>query len=67
MKCGSFNLAWHFNLKWFRIDVTFEMRTVPYGMCLFNDNVSKHEHHIYMKLRERGREQNSGETERECV
>jgi hypothetical protein len=54
-------------LKWFHIDVTLEMRTVLYGMRLFNDNISKHEHHIYMKRKEGGREQNSGETERECV
>ncbi len=43
------------------------MRTVLYGICLFNDKVSKHGHHIYMKQNEGEREQDSGETERECV
>ncbi len=33
----------------FCVDVTFEIRTVIYRICLFNDTVSKHEHHIYMK------------------
>jgi hypothetical protein len=41
--------------SWFRIDVAFEMRTVLYGMHLFNDNVSKHGHHIYMKRKEGGK------------
>jgi hypothetical protein len=54
-------------LKWFRINVTFEMRTVLFGMRLFNDNISKHEHHIYMKRKEGGREPNSGERESVCV
>jgi hypothetical protein len=45
----------------------FEMRTVLYGIRLFNDDLSKHGHHIYMKWNEGGREQDSGETERECV
>ncbi len=43
------------------------MRTVLYGIHLFNDDVSKHGHHIYMKQKEWGREQDSRETERECV
>jgi len=54
-------------LERFHIDVTFEMRTVLYGMHLFNDNVSKHGHHIYMYRAEGGKEQDSRETERECV
>jgi hypothetical protein len=52
-------------LERFHIDVTFEMRTVLYGMHLFNDNVSKHGHHIYMNREEGGKEQDSRETERE--
>ncbi len=53
----------------FRTDVTFEMRTVLSEICLFNDYLSKHGHHIYMKRKEGEREQDSGETkrERECV
>ncbi len=43
------------------------MRTVLYGIRLFNDNISKHGHHIYMKPKEGEREQDSGETERESV
>ncbi len=42
------------------------MRRVLYGICLFNDNVSKQGHHIYMKRKEGEREQDSGETERVC-
>jgi hypothetical protein len=49
----------------FRLDVTFEVRTVLYGIRLFNDKVSKHGHHIYVKRNEGEREQYSGETERE--
>ncbi len=44
-----------------------EMRTVLYGIRLFNDNFSKHGLYIYMKWKEGEREQNSGETERERV
>ncbi len=43
------------------------MRTVLSKIHLFNDNVSKHGHHIYMKQKEGEREQDSGETERVCV
>jgi hypothetical protein len=45
------------------------MRTVLYGIRLFNDKVYKHGHHIYMKWKEGEREQDTGETkrERECV
>ncbi len=53
----------------FCIDVTFEMRTVLYKICLFNDKGYKHGCHIYMKRKEGEREQDSEETEREreCV
>ncbi len=51
----------------FCIDFTFEMRTVLYRIRLFTDNSSKHRHHIYIKQKEGEREQDSGETERECV
>jgi len=43
------------------------MRTVLYRIRLFNDKVSKHGHHINMKWNEGEREEDSGETERECV
>ncbi len=49
----------------FRVDVTFEVRTVLYGIRLFNDKVSKHGHHIYVKRNEGEREQYRGVTERE--
>ncbi len=49
----------------FRVGVTLEVRKVLYGICLFNDKVSKHGHHIYVKWNEGEREQYSGETERE--
>jgi hypothetical protein len=42
------------------------MRTVLYRICLFNDKVSKHRHHIYMKQKKGGREQDSRESERVC-
>jgi hypothetical protein len=45
----------------------FEMRTVMSEMCLFNDNLFRHGHHIYMKRKRRERVQDSGETERVCV
>ncbi len=41
----------------------FEMRTVLYGIRLFNDARHKHGSNIYMKWKEGGREQDSGETE----
>ncbi len=41
----------------------FEMRSI----CLFNDLRHKHRSNIYMKQKEGGREQDSRETERECV
>ncbi len=49
----------------FRVDVIFGMRTVLYRIRLFKDNITKHRHHIYMKRKEGGREQDSRETERE--
>jgi hypothetical protein len=36
----------------FPIDVTFEMRTLQSEICLFNDNLFRHGHHIYMKRKE---------------
>ncbi len=51
----------------FCIDVTFEMRTVLSEIHLFNYDLSKQWHHIYMKWTEGEREPDSGETERECV
>jgi len=47
--------------------LSFEMRTVLYGIRLFNDAGQKHRSNIYMKWKEGGREQDSGETERESV
>ncbi len=45
------------------------MRTVLRRISLFNDDLFRHGHRIYMKQRERERErvQDSGETERENV
>jgi len=45
------------------------MRTVLYGIRLFNDNVSKHRHHIYMKWKdgERRQRERDGVCERRCV
>jgi hypothetical protein len=43
------------------------MRTVLYRICLFNDVRHKHRHYIYMKWKEGEREQDGGETERECA
>jgi hypothetical protein len=51
----------------FSIDVTFEMRTVLNGICLFNDNLKIIRQHFYIKQKWRGREQDSRETERESV
>jgi hypothetical protein len=45
----------------------FEMRAVLSEMRLFNDNLFRHGHHIYMKWKRTERVQDSGETERECV
>ncbi len=45
----------------------FEMRTVLYGIHLFNDVRHKHGSYIYMEQKEGGREQDSGETEKEKV
>ncbi len=51
----------------FRIDVTLT-RTVLSEICIFNDDLSKQGHHIYIKRKEGEREQDSGETERRvCV
>jgi hypothetical protein len=46
---------------------TFEMRTVPYKINLFNDNAYTNGDHIYMKRKEGEREQDSRETEGEDV
>ncbi len=54
-------------MELFRIDVTFEMRTVLSGIRLFNDTFLNVRHHIYIKRKGRGREQDSGETERANV
>jgi hypothetical protein len=54
-------------MKSFHVDVTFEMRTVLYRICLFNDKVSKHGHPICAKWNEGEREQDSRETERQRV
>jgi hypothetical protein len=51
----------------FVLMLPFEMRTVLYGICLFNDARHKHGSNIYMKWKEGGREQDSGETEKERV
>jgi hypothetical protein len=51
----------------FSIDVTFEMRTVQRRICLFNDDLKIVGQHFYIKQKQRGREQDSGETERESV
>jgi hypothetical protein len=45
----------------------FEMRTVLYGIHLFNDVRHIHGSNIYMKWKEGGREQDSRETEKEIV
>ena len=45
----------------------FEMRTVLYGIHLFNDVGHKHGRYIYMKWKEGEREQDGRETERECA
>jgi len=45
----------------------FEMRTVLYGICLFNDVRHKHRSNIYMKQKEGEQEQDAGETDRESV
>jgi hypothetical protein len=43
------------------------MRTVLYGIHLFNDDFSKHGHHFCKKQKDGEREQDGGETERESV
>ncbi len=43
------------------------MRTVLSGIHLFNDNLKIVGEHFYIKRKRRGREQDSRETERECV
>ena len=55
------------NKSRFCIDVTFEMRTVLSGICLFNDDLNIIRQHFNIKRKQRGREQNSGETERKSV
>ncbi len=56
-------------MQWenFCIDVTFEMKTVLSEIRLFNDDISKHGYHIYMKWKEGEKEQDSGEIERESL
>jgi hypothetical protein len=49
----------------FILMLPFEMRTVLYAIRFFNDVGHKHGSNIYMKRKEEGREQDSGETERE--
>jgi len=49
------------------MDVTFEMRTVLSGICLFDDDLKIVGQPFYIKLKWRGREQDRRETERECV
>jgi hypothetical protein len=53
--------------KFFVLMLPFEMRTVLYRIHLFNDVRHKHVSTIYMKQKEGGREQYSGETKRERV
>jgi hypothetical protein len=43
------------------------MRTVLSRICLFSDIILDIRHNIYIKQKRRGREQDSGETERERV
>jgi hypothetical protein len=50
----------------FGVDVTFEMRTVLYRIGLFNDDLFRHGHHIYIKQKKRERERYNGETESMC-
>ncbi len=45
----------------------FEMRTVLYGICLFNDVRHEHRSYIYMKQKEGEREPDTTEMERECA
>ncbi len=52
---------------YFHIDVTFEMRTVLYGSSLSIDDHENVGQSFYIKKRLWGREQDSVETERECV
>ncbi len=59
-RLGSVGIAFH-------IDVTLQMRTVVSRIHLFNDDLFRHVHNIYMKWKEGKRVLDSGETERECV
>jgi hypothetical protein len=43
------------------------MKTVLSEIRLFNDDISKHGYHIYMKWKEGEKEQDSGEIERESL
>jgi hypothetical protein len=43
------------------------MRTVLRGIALLNDDLEIVRQHFYIKWKRRGREQDSGETERETV
>jgi hypothetical protein len=57
-------------LAYFRIDVTFEMRTSEYvEICISIDNQNNRRDRFYVKRKEGEREQGRGETEREraCV
>ncbi len=55
-------------LGWFRIDVTFDMRTVLSGVSLFIDNL-KSSDNIFISNRDGGEESRIAERqiERECV
>jgi hypothetical protein len=44
----------------FHIDVSFKMRTVLSLICLFNDKSKVDAKGFYIKMEERGREQDSG-------
>ncbi len=57
---------WPLKLDVFCIDVTFEMRTVQSGICLFNDTILNIRHHFI--LNGKGREENKiVERQRESV
>jgi hypothetical protein len=51
--------------KYFCVGATFEMRTVLYGICLLIDKLEMVDRVFFIKHWKRGREQDSGETERE--
>jgi hypothetical protein len=51
----------------FILMLPFEMKTVLYGIRLFNDVRHKHRSTLYVKLKQGGREQDSTVTKRECA